>query len=224
MSTSGRTRGTIFTDLTGKTFKVRGRETELTGNAPVKGDVAASGITVLPWRRTLVDFSDTTFPNHVWLVARADSRLRPIRPSGNLKNDIARVKALIPGHSLITKKGTCLDPSLYDITETGGTVIIEHAGSVNEMAPALLNRKADLTLLDVPDALVALEKWPGRIKVIGPVSEVQEMAVAFAKDSPELRDAFNTFLRRCRQDGTYTALVRKHYRLAFSYFPTFFKR
>jgi hypothetical protein len=32
-------------------------------------------------------------------------------------------------------------------------------------APALLNKEADLTILYVPDALVALEKWPGKLNI-----------------------------------------------------------
>jgi ABC-type amino acid transport substrate-binding protein len=79
-----------------------------------------------------------------------------------------------------------------------------------------------MTLLDVPDALMALEKWPGDVKVIGPISDTQVMGVGFRKSSPELRQAFNAFLRRLQRDGTYAALVRKYYPSAFRYFPDFF--
>jgi ABC-type amino acid transport substrate-binding protein len=216
--------GTIFGDLTGKTAKAKGNEVEITGTVPIKGDVAADGITVLPWRQKLVDFSEPTFPNQVWLVARADSRVKPIKPSGNLQKDMAAVKSVIKGHSLITKKGTCLDPTLYNIEETSGTKIMEHAGSLNEIAPALLNKEADLTLLDVPDALVALQKWPGKIKIIGPVSDIQDMAAAFAKDSPELRVSFNAFLNKCKRDGTFLKLAKKYYPFAPNYFPRFFEK
>jgi ABC-type amino acid transport substrate-binding protein len=96
-------------------------------------------------------------------------------------------------------------------------------GSLNDIAPALVNREADLTLLDVPDALVALQKWSGKIKVLGPISPVQTMAVAFAKDSPKLREAFNAFLKKSQKDGTYLSLVKKYYPFAPQYFPDFFK-
>jgi len=212
----------IFGDLTGKRAKVKGGEVEIVGEAPIKGDVAANGITVLSWREKLVDFSRPTFPNQVWLIARADSPLKPIKPSGSLAKDIAAVKRLISGHSLLGKSGTCIDPALYTIDTKSGIRIIDFGGSLNEVAPALLNREAELTLLDVPDALVALQKWPGKIKVIGPVSEIQDMSVAFSKDSPQLREAFNRFLEKCRKDGTYLSLAKKYYPFAFDYFPQFF--
>jgi len=215
---------TIFGDLTGKRAKIKGGEVEITGQAPVKGDLAANGLTVLAWREKLVDFSRPTFPNQVWLVARADSPLKPIKPSGTAAKDIAAVKRLIAGHSLIGKSGTCIDPALYAIDSGNGVRITDFSGSLNEIAPALLKKEAELTLLDVPDALVALQKWPGKIKIIGPVSEVQDMSVAFSKDSPQLREAFNRFLEKCRKDGTYISLAKKYYPFAFDYFPQFFAK
>ena len=60
--------------------------------------------------------------------------------------------------------------------------------NLNEMVPALINRQADFTLLDVPDAILDLERWTGQIKVIGPISDHQDLAAAFPKASPQLRD------------------------------------
>jgi ABC-type amino acid transport substrate-binding protein len=93
---------------------------------------------------------------------------------------------------------------------------------LNEMAPAILNHEAETTLLDVPDALIALEKWPGQLKVIGPISHNQNMAVAFRKDSPKLRAAFNEYLTMIRKDGSYNKLVEKYYPSVFLYYAEFF--
>ena len=80
-----------------------------------------------------------------------------------------------------------------------------------------------MTLLDVPDIIDALEKWPGQIKVIGPVSEEQRMAAAFRKSSPVLRQAFDEFFVKLQEDGTYMSLVRKYFRSAPRYLPTYFR-
>jgi ABC-type amino acid transport substrate-binding protein len=90
------------------------------------------------------------------------------------------------------------------------------------MVPALLNQDAETTLLDVPDALVALERWAGEIKVLGPISERQEMAVAFRPESLELRAAFDAYLAQVRADGSYDRLVQRYYPAVFDYFPEFF--
>lgn len=213
--------GRVFGELTGRMVKPKGTEVEFGAETPILGDVAANGITVLPWREKAVDFSAATFPNQVWLVARADSPITPIRPSKDIAADIAAVKDLIAGRSLLGKSGTCLDPSLYGLDAETGKVKL-FPGSLNEIAPALLNGEAELTLLDVPDALVALQKWPGQIKILGPISERQDMAVAFAENAPQLRSAFDAYLMRCRRDGSYESMVRKYYPYVFDFFPDFF--
>lgn len=212
----------LFGDLTGRGVKPNGDEVEILGPVAVRGDLIANGLTILPWRQKVVDFSDPTFPNQVWLVARADSQLAPIVPSSDLDADIAAVKRLIAGRSLLGKAGTCLDPALYDLAKVTERILL-FPGSLNDLAPALIQGEADLTLLDVPDALVALQKWPGKLKILGPVSHRQDMGVAFAKGSPALVARFNAFLARSRADGTFLALVRRHYPFVQSYYPEFFE-
>jgi ABC-type amino acid transport substrate-binding protein len=93
---------------------------------------------------------------------------------------------------------------------------------LDEAAPVLIHGEGELALLDVADAMIALQKWPGKIKVIGPVSEPQQMAVAFRKDAPRLRQAFEEFLAQARRDGTYRRLVKSYFPEAPVYFPAFF--
>jgi ABC-type amino acid transport substrate-binding protein len=88
---------------------------------------------------------------------------------------------------------------------------------------ALLNNEAEMTILDVPDALVALEKWHSKVKILGPISEEQRMGAGFPKDAAKLREAYNTFIARAQQDGSYLRLVKKYYPTAAAYFPEFFK-
>jgi ABC-type amino acid transport substrate-binding protein len=212
-----------FGDLTGRHVRGAGRRAELLEATPVRGDLLANGVTVLDWRREVVDFSQPTFPSGVWLIARADTSLAPIRPSGDLARDIGLVKTAIGGRSVLALENTCLDPKLYAVAEAGAEVrLLPHVRNLNEMAPAVLRGDAEASLLDVPDALVALEKWPGEIKVIGPVSEAQVMGVAFRKDSPRLRAAFDHYLEAIRAEGTYRRLVEKYYPAVPDYYPEFF--
>lgn len=212
----------IFADLTGKKVNPKGDDIEIVGKAPIKGDVAANGITIIPWREKIADFSTPTFPNQVWLVSRSDSPLKPIKPTGDIDKDIAAVKKLLKNRTLLGKAKTCLDPSLYSIDLTGAKVRL-FDGTLNELAPAVINGESELTLLDIPDALVALQKWPGQIKVIGPISKMQDMGAAFSKDSPKLRAAFNKFLDKIKRDGTFERLARKYYPFVFNYSPDFFR-
>ena len=214
--------GTIVQDLTGKVVKPKGADIEIIGDAPVKGDIIANGFTILPWREKAVNFSLPTFPSQIWLIARADSKIRPIKPSHTIEKDITATKALMKGRSVLSMENTCLDPRLYNLSATGAKIVCTK-GQLNDMAPALLKGDAEMTILDVPDALIALQKWPGKLKIIGPVSDKQQMAPAFAKEAPQLRDAYNQFLAKVRKDGTYMKLVNKYYPTARSFFPDFFK-
>ena len=213
-----------FGDLAGRQVRRTDSGIQWLGNVPVRGDVLASGITTLAWRGEVVDFSNPTFPSGVWLVARAQSSLRPITPTGSLEADIRKLKQLMRGRSVLALENTCLDPGLYDIAKTGARVKLANSTlQLNEMAPAVLNGDAETTLLDVPDALIALDKWPGELKVIGPVSGTQEMSVAFRKSSPKLRAAFNQYLEKVWRDGSYIKLVQRYYPGVFDYYRDFFE-
>lgn len=212
----------IFGDLTGRNIRLKGGEIETVAEVPIRGDVLANGLTVLPWRQKVVHFSDPTFPTKVWLVARADSPVTPIKPTGSLKWDIEETKRTMAGLPLLGKAETCLDPALYGLDRVTDKISL-FPGSLNDIAPAIIRGEADLTLLDLPDALVALQKWPGKIKVIGPISESQDMAAAFSKDSPALRSAFNRFLKKAKKDGSFYRIVKKYYPSAPDYAPDFFR-
>lgn len=213
----------LFADLTGSRYVVQGGEFKPLGQAPVQGDLVAIGLTVLPGRKKVVEFSAPTFPTQVWLIVRADSPVTPITPSGDVKRDIEATRAKLGRLTLLCKAGTCLDPAFFGLERVGAKPKL-FPGSLNDLAPAMMLGEADATLLDVPDALVALQKYPGKIKIVGPMTEEQDMAVAFAKESPRLRQEFNRFLSELKASGEYGRLVKKYYPLASMYFPDFFQR
>lgn len=215
----------VVSDLLGKSVSRKGSEVELVGNLPIKGDMIATGFTVLPWRQQILLFSDATFPSQVLLVSRASSIYKPIKGSANLDNDIAETRRFIGDKSLLVMEKTCLDPANYDLKGKGYDLRpYTRSSNINEMVPTLLEGGVEFTLLDVPSAILDLQKWAGRIKVLGPISHTQELAAAFPKSSPQLRDAFNAYLRQIRKDGSYDTLVRKYYPGIQRYFPEFFSR
>ena len=215
----------VIRDLLGKNVVRKGEEVTLEGDFPIKGDMIATGFTVLPWREKVLLYSQPTFPSQVLLIARADSSRKPIKGSDDLTSDIKETKALIGKQSLLVMEKTCLDPANYGL-KGGGVELKTYTKStnINEMVPALLNRDADLSLLDVPDVILDLKKWAGKFKVLGPISEEQALAAAFPKDAPLLRDAFNDYLRKIKTDGSYDKLVNKYYPGIRRYFPEFFAK
>jgi ABC-type amino acid transport substrate-binding protein len=215
----------VMRDLLGQDVVREGEQVSLRGRYPVKGDLIATGFTVLPWREKVLLYSAPTFPSQVLLVARAEAPQQPIKGSDDLGADIAQTKALIGRHSLLVMERTCLDPANYGLKGKGIDLrAYTNSSNLNEMVPALLNGGADYTLLDVPDAILDLQKWAGRIKVIGPVSEEQRLGAAFPRSAPDLRAAFDDYLVRIRADGSYDRLVDKYFPGIRRYFPAFFAR
>lgn len=213
----------VFADLVGIRQKKReDGSIQETGDSAVRGDIAAHGMTILPWRQEIVNFSHPIFPTQVWLVTTRESALEPITPSGELDKDIAAVKNMLTGQHVLGKANTCLDPTMYGFDKVNAHIVWFH-GKLNELVPSLMAGEAQATLLDVADALIALEKWPGEIKIIGPISPPQVMAVAFPKNAHHLRQEFNDFFLEKIADGSYIRLVRKYYPLVFQFYPDFFQ-
>ncbi|HYS82909.1 MAG TPA: transporter substrate-binding domain-containing protein [Anaeromyxobacteraceae bacterium] len=211
----------VLPDLTGRSVSPALADLESAQPVPIRGDVVATGLTMLKWRASVISFSSVVFPTQVWVLARAGSPVQPIKPSQSLPQDIARVKALLDAHTLLGIAKTCLDPTLYGLEKTKAKLAVRKV-RLDEIAPLLIQGEAELALLDVADAMIALQKWPGKIKVIGPISERQEMGVAFRKDAPRLHEAFEAFLAEAHRDGTYRRLVQKYFPEAPVYFPDFF--
>ncbi|GGI69613.1 ABC transporter substrate-binding protein [Shewanella hanedai] len=213
----------VFGKLTGRNGQFIDNQVVYSEQQVIEGDVMAHGVTILDWRKEIIDFSDDYFPSAVWLIARTESELDPIVPTGSMSYDITAVKALIYGRDVLAMKQSCLDPDLYDLYATGANVILPAKRlQLNEMVPAILNKEAEMTLLDIADSLIALEKWPSQIKVIGPMSEEQRMAMGFRKDSPKLREAFNEYLKQIKADGSYKKLIKKYYPSVFHYYQDYF--
>lgn len=213
----------VIRDLLGKNVVRNESGVSLVGDFPVRGDIIATGFTVLPWRQEVLLYSEPTFPSQVLLIAPVASKLKAIKETGNLDADIVQTKALIGKNRLLVMEGTCLDPGNYGLKGVGLDLkAYTKNTNLSEMVPALLNQEADLTLLDVPDAIHDLKKWNGAIKVLGPISANQDLAAAFPKNAPHLRAAFNKYLAKIRADGTYDKLVDKYFPGIRAYFPAFF--
>ena len=214
----------VIGDLTGKEIRYKPSVQEI-GSRPVRGDVIANGMTILPPRLKLLDFSEPTFPSAVWLLARPDVAVTPIKPSGNREQDIKATKARMGVGTTFVMDNSCLDPRLYDLEGKGYPLHrFTKSTNLNDIVPAVVKGESEMSLLDVPDLIVAMEKWSGQIKVIGPISEPQLMGAGFRKTSPALRQAFDEFLAGVQKDGTYMRLVKKYYRAAPRYHPEFFQK
>ncbi|MFT6926473.1 MAG: ABC-type amino acid transport substrate-binding protein [Psychromonas sp.] len=215
----------VYGLLTGQNAKYIDHKIVFGKRQKIKGDLVAGGATILDWRKNIVDFSDDYFPAGIWLFARSDSTMQPIIPSGSIIDDIKKVKEQLNGREVLGKQYSSLDPALYDLKSAGAHVLHTRADQkLHEMVLLIIQNNAETTLVDVVDGLSALQAWSGEIKAIGPISEAQRMAAVFPKSSPHLRQAFNTYLKKIRADGTFNKIVKKHYPEIFNFYPDYFEQ
>ena len=211
--------------LTGQNAEYKDQQIVFGKQQEIQGDLFAGGVTILDWRKNIVDFSDDYFPACIWLFARSDSTIQPIVPSGSILEDINQVKAQLDGHEVLGKKYTSLDPALYNLKSTGAQIMFANQNQdISEMVLSIIINSAETTLVDVVDGLAALDAWSGAIKAIGPVSEEQRMAAVFPKSSPKLRQAFNAYLKKIRADGRFNKIVKKYYPEIFNFYPVYFAK
>ncbi|MFH1356769.1 MAG: transporter substrate-binding domain-containing protein [bacterium] len=172
--------------------------------APV-GDVIATGLTVLDWRKKLINYSESTFPSKIWLIGHKN--LQKIIPEHFDQFDKKQVLEFANKFQVIGQANTSIDPSLYGVNN-----FEEFKGSINDYINLVTNLKENkLAMLDFPDAIVTLRKAPEKLIVIGELSGPQTMAAAFRKGSPKLLKSFNAFLEAIKINGTYERLVNRYY-------------
>lgn len=208
---------TVISDLSGKKFVVSGDEVKFTGDAPVKGDIIGNGLTLIPWRQKIINYSTPYFPSAIWVVAKADSSVKPIQPSSDPKKDVEVTRDLLKGREVLGIKNTCVDLDLYNLKDS--KPIYMEGITLNDLAAALIKGAADISILDVPDSLVALSKFPGKIKILGSITGKQDMGFGISKDSPKLLASFNEFLDELKTSGELGRLIQKYYPGIDRYFP-----
>ena len=190
----------------------------------IRGDILANGLSMIPERREYVIFSKPTFTTQIWLLAKPDADIVPILPTGNVEKDIKMTLAKTTGKTVFGIKDICIDVNLFPkLLEKAHTAINIPLHTLAQPI-SFLKSSYDIFLMESPSALMALGMWPYSFKIIGPVAKQQNMGVAFAPDSLELRDEFNRFYTALWKSGEYQKLVNSYYPNSFQYFKKFFTK
>jgi hypothetical protein len=118
----------------------------------------------------------------MWVVARADSQPQTIQPAMNVKKDVEETRSLLKGRDVLSIRNRCVDLKLYNLTDARSPH--KEGISLNDLAATLVKGDAEISILYVPDALVALSNFPGKIKIVGAITYKQVVGIGIAKKSP----------------------------------------
>lgn len=110
----------------------------------------------------------------------------------------------LPGKRVATIKGSVSADYLR-----GHDARVQEFDRPDDMYQALLDKKVDAVVFAAPVLLYyAAHDGAGRVKMVGPVFNRQEVGCVFPIDSP-LRRKVNTALLALRRDGTYDRIYKK---------------
>ena len=187
-------------ELIGRKVSLQGGQAVLGPPTPVKGDVWAGGghRAALAAGRILAFSLTPPFPIRCgWWPGPRLRLMRPIKPQRRRcprrgrgeGGSWPRSACCASSRHLPGRQGVCA------WTSEARSCSRTFQGKVSEIVPALIKGEAEAVLQDAPDAVMSLAKWPGQLKIIGPVSPHPDHGRGlFALRRPELLAEFNRFL------------------------------
>lgn len=160
-----------------------------------KGDLAASGITITPARLKLVDFTAETFPTRLVVLTRKPHRV--VNSLGELREE-----------KVGTIKGTSMADALK-LAQVPAAQLNDSFGS-GMLPGALRTGRVTAVVIGIEDAVLEARHDPS-LQLGMFLEPPGSLALAVRKDSPQLREAINTFLANARRSGAWNRLVVKYF-------------
>ncbi len=154
-------------------------------------DMVASGVTVTAEREKTVDFGDSYLQyGETLLIRKGDTTVKT-------KDDLKNTKVIVGVQTGTSNEQTALklvaDPQAQ----------IKRFDTFDQAVAALIAGDVNCVEIDQPAALGYIATNPGKIETISQEFTSDNLALAFPKSDPQLREAFNAGLKAIRANGTY---------------------
>lgn len=160
-------------------------------------DMVASGVTITDERKKTVDFSLPMMKNTQVLLVRADETR--VNSTADLKNPEIKVAVQNGTTNEITARKLVADPDKQ-------VVLFD---DFNLAVASVLNKQADVVVIDTFAGAALLEQNKGKVKTVGEQFGDETLGYVFKKGDTAFIDAFNAGLKAVVKDGTYKTLCEK---------------
>ncbi|MGE5543914.1 MAG: transporter substrate-binding domain-containing protein, partial [Bacillota bacterium] len=162
-----------------------------------KVDMIASTLVITEERQKQVDFSDPYYELGTVFFALKK----------NIAVDDTKMATLddIDGKRLGVMTGTIHDKM---IAEKYPSTKILRFDTTSDMVVAIKSRKIDAAMMATSSAKVVVDSNPDLGSLVDDYMP-KPLGMGFNKNNPELRDRFNAFLQKIREDGTYDEIYRR---------------
>ncbi len=164
-----------------------------------KGDFIAAGVTILPSRLEIVDFSDP------YMDVQQEVIVHRINREVQKKEDLA-------GRTVHVRTGTSYQKRLVQLQEEGidlNMVLVPDVPT-EELITEVAEREIEVTVADSNIALLNRRYNPD-IRIAFPITEKQSLGWAVRKGNTELLSAINYFLSEIKDNGTFQDIYDHYY-------------
>lgn len=179
-----------------------------------KGDIVAYSMTITKARKRFVSFTDAHTLIRQVLVQRLPDNWHRMKRHEIERMLIRNVTDLI-GKKVYVRKGSSYYHRLVHLSdEIGGDIdIVEVPGDVSteELIAKVSRGEIDYTVADENLAQINATYYQN-IDIETPISLPQRIAWAVRKNSPQLREAINRWLKRIKREPTFNVLYNKYHR------------
>ncbi len=164
-----------------------------------EGDFIAAGVTILPSRQNLADFSTPYMEIHQEVIVHRSNR--DIQTEEDLSGRIVHVRA-----------GTSYQKRIGELQEEGVDLELVAIPDIptEELIGKVAEGEIEVTVADSNIALLNRRYYP-EIRIAFPISIKQSLGWAVRRGNETLLEAMNQFLSRVREDGTYRKIYDHYY-------------
>ena len=179
-----------------------------------EGDVIAYSLTVTKARKEMVDFTDIHYSTRQVLVQRKPKGWRKMTKE-QIDKVLIRNQVDLIGKEVHVRKSSAYEERLQHLSqEIGGDIFIiedQDSAETEEMIRKVAEGKIDFTIADESLAFVNAAYYP-YIDVKTPISFPQQIAWAVRKNSPQLRDAMNDWMKSLKKQPTFNVIYNKYFK------------
>ncbi len=177
-----------------------------------EGDVLAFPLTISEERKQYLSFTNTHFNTHQVLVQKkpANWQMQPQLAEENLVRDSSQ----LAGMQVHVMKGSSFQQRMMEISKNmGGTIdVVEDSDSADteSLIRKVATGEIEYTVTDQTIAMVNASYFPN-LDISTVLSEPQQIAWGVRKNSPQLLEAVNEWLKSAKRKGTFKIIYEKYF-------------
>ncbi len=179
-----------------------------------EGDIVAHGLTVTQRRQEFVDFMDYLYLIRQVLVQRKPDNWRQMKMH-EIEKDLITDPIELIGETVSVRRNSAYYSRLKNLQqEIGGEINIDtlHGNiSTQKAIKLVVDKEIDYTVSDNNIAELNSSYYP-ILNVETPISFSQRVAWAVRKNSPQLKEALNTWVKKMRENVDYYVIYNKYFK------------